>query len=111
MCVAASRGYLVSDLVVNEDLMDYAGAASTGSGRGRGVESDEARNTAYEGSTASGARSGATGATGTQGYSSGTTGSTTTGSAGVTEGVRGLNITDKSGVSGIVQAQYWQFSV
>ncbi|DBB03546.1 hypothetical protein WJX82_005857 [Trebouxia sp. C0006] len=69
-----------------------AGAASTGSGRGRGVESDEARNTAYEGSTASGARSGATGATGTQGYSSGTTGS-----AGVTEGVRGLNITDKSG--------------
>ncbi len=74
--------------------MTCAGAASTGSGRGRGVESDEARNTAYEGSTASGARSGATGATGTQGYSSGTTGS-----AGVTEGVRGLNITDKSGVS------------
>lgn len=71
--------------------MDYVGAASTGSGRGRGVESDEARNTAYEGSTASGARSGATGATGTQGYSSG--------SAGVTEGVRDLNITDKSGVS------------
>ena len=94
--------------------MTCAGAASTGSGRGRGVESDEARNTAYEGSTASGARSGATGATGTQGYSSGTTGaqgyssgttgtqgysSGTTGSAGVTEGVRGLNITDKSGVS------------
>jgi len=82
------------------NLMSIAGSASTGSGRGRGVESDEARNTAYEGSTASGARSGATGATGTQGYSSGTQGySGTSGSAGVTEGVRGLNITDKSGVS------------
>ena len=80
--------------------MSIAGSASTGSGRGRGVESDEARNTAYEGSTASGARSGATGATGTQGYSSGTQGySGTSGSAGVTEGVRALNITDKSGVS------------
>ncbi len=42
---------------------------------------------AYEGNTSSGARSGATGATGTMGSS-----------AGVTEGVRGLNITDKSGV-------------
>lgn len=59
---------------------DLAGA---GSNSRRSVESDEQRNTAYEGSTASGARSGATGATGT----------------GVTEGVRGLNLTDNSGVS------------
>ena len=54
-----------------------------GAGSRRNVESDEQRNMAYEGSTASGARSGATGATG----------------AGVTEGVRGLNLTDNSGVS------------
>ena len=57
--------------------------AGAGSNSRRNVESDEQRNTAYEGSTASGARSGATGATGT----------------GVTEGVRGLNLTDNSGVS------------
>lgn len=49
----------------------------------------------YQGSTASGARSGATGATGVMG--SGTTSGTGTG--GVTEGVRGLNITERSGVS------------
>ena len=58
-------------------------SAGAGSGRGtRSVESDETRNQTYEGSTGSGARSGATGATG-----------------GVTEGVRGLNLTETSGVS------------
>lgn len=46
----------------------------------------------YQGSTASGARSGATGVMGS-GVTSGT------GTGGVTEGVRGLNITDRSGVS------------
>lgn len=48
----------------------------------------------YESSTASGARSGATGATGA-GMGTGSAGQT----GGVTEGVRGLNITDRSGVS------------
>lgn len=67
-----------------------AGLAGAGAGSRRGVESDEGRNRNYEGTTATGARSGATGATGS-GY--GTSGST----AGVTEGVRGLNITNTSG--------------
>ena len=73
---------------------------------GRNTGSEERRNQTYEGTTSSGARSGATGATGA-GYNSGSgagTGagynsSSTTTTTGVTEGVRGMNLTSESGVS------------
>ncbi|DBA71583.1 hypothetical protein WJX79_004837 [Trebouxia sp. C0005] len=97
---------------------------TTGSGYGAGSQrgntgSEEARNLNYEGSTASGARSGRTGATGVmdQGTGTGTgtgsgvgtgrsattgtgnTGSRSTGATtgGVSEGFRGLNLTGSSG--------------
>jgi len=100
----------------------FAGSGyGTGSQRGN-TGSEEARNMTYEGSTASGARSGRTGATGVmdQGTGSGTgtgtgsgvgtgrsattgtgnTGSRSTGATtgGVSEGFRGLNLTGSSGV-------------
>jgi len=84
--------------------------------RGTGVGSEEAKNLHYEGTTASGARSGRTGATSQldSGVGSGTgtgtgagtglrsgtgtgTGTGTTGTSGISEGFRGMNLTHQSG--------------
>ena len=98
-------------------------AVGYGSTSQRGTGSEEAKNLNYEGTTASGARSGRTGATsqldsgaGTgTGYGTGTgsgtgtgtgtrTGMTgtgtggTTGTSGISEGFRGMNLTHQSGV-------------
>lgn len=110
----------------NENEVDSTSATGTQSGvgsgantgygstsqRGAGTGSEEAKNLHYEGTTASGARSGRTGATsqldsgagagagtGTgTGTRSGTgIGTGTTGTSGISEGFRGMNLTHQSG--------------
>ena len=92
--------------------------AGYGSTSQRGSGSEEARNLNYEGSTTSGARSGRTGATsqldsgagtgtgtGTRSGMTGTgTGTGMTGTSGISEGFRGMNLTHQSGVSA-----FWAF--
>ena len=115
--------------VVETFLADTAGGnyGST-SQRGAGTGSEEARNLNYEGSTASGVRSGRTGATsqldsgsgtgtgntGVTGSRSGTTGTGVTGSrttggtsGGISEGFRGMNLTHQSGVCSFFQFSFF----